>query len=487
MVKGNETSDTVSVVYGDGNQCYWWWWLVHKETTTTFLIVGLFAILVHAVVNNTNNDLSYSGLDYPPLTAYQSFIHGLFLRFVHPKSIFLFTSKGHESYLGKLLMRWTMLSSDLLILFPAVLYFVIVCYGQPSGSRKSDVGWHIALLLLNPCLIIIDHGHFQICIKILLLFYNCISLGFTIGAVFSVLSRKDLVACVLYCLALNHNAYFAPAFFSHLLGKGLRHKHSLLEVSKLRFYVLGNFVDVLSCLAPFKRGIFKDYVANFWCASSIIIKWKRLFTLESLRLLSLIAIVITCLPLMFQQIKSPNNRGFLCGLLNCSFAFYWFSFQVYAWCLPMHEKSILLPLLPASMLADARESWLVLIAIFLVHSICHALHVPLICRDGLVVPYFVLLALFILIFDAPGQQRVKEGNYLYNYSGAITVRLVLFCYFILHIVYLIMNPPEKYHFLFEAIIMNVCFSQFVLVTLGCNIKQWVLNKPTKLEVDKKFI
>ncbi|RYR03090.1 hypothetical protein Ahy_B06g081924 [Arachis hypogaea] len=246
--------------------------------------------------------------------------------------------------------------------------------------------------------------------------YNYIILGFTIGVVAGVISRKDLVASVLYCLALNHkqllyivytmygqwsyriaqtcpggivtkkfgvcmSAYFAPAFFSHLLGKGLRHKHSLLEVSKLRFYVLGNFVDVLSCLAPFKRGIFKDYVANFWCASSIIIKWKRLFTLESLRLLSLIAIVITCLPLMFQQIKSPNNRGFLCGLLNCSFAFYWFSFQVY----------------------------------------------------------------------------------------------------------LIMNPPEKYHFLFEAIIMNVCFSQFVLVTLGCNIKQWVLNKPTKLEVDKKFI
>ncbi|XLR26888.1 hypothetical protein S83_054788, partial [Arachis hypogaea] len=210
--------------------------------------------------------------------------------------------------------------------------------------------------------------------------YNYIILGFTIGVVAGVISRKDLVASVLYCLALNHkqmSAYFAPAFFSHLLGKGLRHKHSLLEVSKLRFYVLGNFVDVwwpylyskdsilelkysncyhwllesrfnskptritydastyslgvlnvvLSCLAPFKRGIFKDYVANFWCASSIIIKWKRLFTLESLRLLSLIAIVITCLPLMFQQIKSPNNRGFLCGLLNCSFAFYWFSFQ----------------------------------------------------------------------------------------------------------------------------------------------------------------
>ncbi|XP_020959966.1 probable dolichyl pyrophosphate Man9GlcNAc2 alpha-1,3-glucosyltransferase [Arachis ipaensis] len=342
MVKGKETSYTVSVVDGDGNQCcWWWWWLEHKGTTTTFLIVGLFVVLVRAAVslhsysgfanppkfgdyeaqrhwmeitinlpiqewyrNSTSNDLSYWGLDYPPLTAYQSFIHGLFLGFVHPESVSLVTSRGHESYLGKLLMRWTVLSFDLLIFFPAVLYFVIVRYGQPSRSRKSDIGWHIAMLLLNPCLILIDHGHFQ---------YNCISLGFTIGAVAGVLSGKDLVACVLYCLALNHkqmSAYFVPAFFSHLLGKCLRHKHPLFEVSKLGFYVLGTFaavwwpylyskdsiLEVLSRLAPFERGIFEDYVANFWCASSIIIKWKRLFTSESLRLLSLIATVITCLP-----------------------------------------------------------------------------------------------------------------------------------------------------------------------------------------------
>ncbi|XLR26886.1 hypothetical protein S83_054786 [Arachis hypogaea] len=371
MVKGKETSYTVSVVDGDGNQCcWWWWWLEHKGTTTTFLIVGLFVVLVRAAVslhsysgfanppkfgdyeaqrhwmeitinlpiqewyrNSTSNDLSYWGLDYPPLTAYQSFIHGLFLGFVHPESVSLVTSRGHESYLGKLLMRWTVLSFDLLIFFPAVLYFVIVRYGQPSRSRKSDIGWHIAMLLLNPCLILIDHGHFQVCSVLTLTVicvvfqYNCISLGFTIGAVAGVLSGKDLVACVLYCLALNHKQLLYIVYhvlellnpvqvelslesWVHLLGKCLRHKHPLFEVSKLGFYVLGTFaavwwpylyskdsiLEVLSRLAPFERGIFEDYVANFWCASSIIIKWKRLFTSESLRLLSLIATVITCLP-----------------------------------------------------------------------------------------------------------------------------------------------------------------------------------------------
>lgn len=515
MGKGKKVKDTAS-----DDDC--WWWLVQKGTTAVFITVGLFALLVRVAVslhsysgagnppkfgdyeaqrhwmeittnlpikewyrNSSSNDLSYWGLDYPPLTAYQSFIHGLVLRFFHPDSVALFTSRGHESYLGKLLMRWTVLSSDALILFPAVLYFIIVYYNQTSRSRKSELAWHIAMILLSPCLILIDHGHFQ---------YNCISLGFTIGAVAAVLSGRDLVASVLYCLALNHkqmSAYFAPAFFSHLLGKCLRRKHPILEVSKLGLVVLGTFaavwwpylystqsiVEVLSRLAPFERGIFEDYVANFWCASSVLIKWKRLFTTESLKLISLTATVITCLPSMVQQIKSPpSDQGFLYALLNSSFAFYMFSFQV-------HEKSILLPLLPATLLAVEEPfifRWFTQFAMLSMF--------PLICRDNLVVPYFALLALFVLILNAPGQHRVRESNYFSNYLGSATMFLILCCYFVLHIVYLTMPPPEKYPFIFEAIIMNLCFSQFVLVTLGCNIKQWLLNRPVKLEeIEKKLI
>ncbi|KAH1031632.1 hypothetical protein J1N35_043806 [Gossypium stocksii] len=96
----------------------------------------------------------------------------------------------------KLLMRWTVLSSDVLIFFPAVLYFVLVYRSIRFGTgQNNDVTWHIAMILLNPCLILIDHGHFQ---------YNCISLGLTIAAIAAALSQKDLVASVLYCLPLNH-------------------------------------------------------------------------------------------------------------------------------------------------------------------------------------------------------------------------------------------------------------------------------------------
>ncbi|GMN63358.1 hypothetical protein TIFTF001_032433 [Ficus carica] len=432
--------------------------------------------------NTTHNDLSYWGLDYPPLTAYQSYFHGLFLRLFHPDSVSLFTSRGHESYLGKLLMRWTVLSSDVLVFFPAVLYFIIVYHTDRRSGRKSEIAWHMAMILLNPCLILIDHGHFQ---------YNCISLGLTVGAIASILSDKDLVASVLFSLALNHkqmSAYFAPAFFSHLLGKCLRHSNPIFEVLKLGIVVLSTFaviwwpylhsteafLQVLSRLAPFERGIYEDYVANFWCTTSVLIKWKRLFTTPSLKLLSFGATISACLPSMLQQIRAPSKRGFLFGLLNSAFSFYLFSFQV-------HEKSILLPLLPASLLAMEEpflHSWLTHYALFSMF--------PLLARDKLVLPYIALSALFFLLNRAAPNRSQGTGET--NSLRSFVTAFFLFCALVLHVVYVTMNPPHRYPFLFEALTMLLCFSQFVSLTVYTNAKQWMVLKRSILgDREKKLL
>ncbi|GKV16817.1 hypothetical protein SLEP1_g27398 [Rubroshorea leprosula] len=511
-----------------------WWWVVNKGITPLFLLISVFALFVRVAVslhpysgantppkfgdyeaqrhwmeitlnlpakdwyrNSSANDLSYWGLDYPPLTAYQSYIHGLFLKAFDPESVSLFTSRGYESYLGKLLMRWTVLSSDILIFFPAVLYFVFVYHGRGSSMRtKSELAWHMAIILLSPCLILIDHGHFQ---------YNCISLGLTIAAVAATISQNELMACVLFSLALNHkqmSAYFAPAFFSHLLGKCLRRKNPPLEVLKLGFLVIGTFsiiwapyihsrdsaLQVLSRLAPFERGIYEDYVANFWCTSSVVIKWKRLFTTKVLKLLSFAATVLACLPSMIQQVLDPSSKGFLYALLNSSFSFYLFSFQV-------HEKSILLPLLPLSLLAleESRPlMWLTHYAMFSMF--------PLLRRDKLVLAYMALYALFTLIYFAPGvrcsgktthqTQKAEKGRKTPSLATLLKIAMAFLylCSLILHVIYLTMHPPQKYPFLFEALIMLLCFSHFLLFTFYFNYKQCMLSKfLTSKDKEKKNI
>ncbi|XP_022148195.1 probable dolichyl pyrophosphate Man9GlcNAc2 alpha-1,3-glucosyltransferase isoform X2 [Momordica charantia] len=360
-----------------------------------------------------------------------------------------------------------------------VFYFVLAYFSSNSSYRKSDIAWQIAILLLNPCLILIDHGHFQ---------YNCISLGLTVGAIAAICTEKDLVGSFLFTLALNHkqmSAYFAPAFFSHLLGKCMRHRNPIVEVLKLGLVVLGTFaiiwspylhsvddlLQVLSRLAPFERGIYEDYVANFWCTTSVLIKWKRLFSVKLLKFLSFTATLSACLPSMVQQIRTPSKQGFLYGLLCSSFSFYLFSFQV-------HEKSILLPLLPASMLALDEPS---LFRHFLHYALLSMF--PLVVRDKLVQAYLSIYALTFLIINASNQGRQKMGAFL---SGGVLFGCLLFCSLVLHIVYLVVRPPERYPFIFEAVIMLLCFSQFMFIAVFTNIKQWTLSKAVPQMDKQKF-
>jgi hypothetical protein len=56
-------------------------------------------------------------------------------------------------------MRWTVLTSDAVIFFSAALYFIAVYY---NGRKDEDLVWAHAMVLLQPCAIIIDHGHFQV-------------------------------------------------------------------------------------------------------------------------------------------------------------------------------------------------------------------------------------------------------------------------------------------------------------------------------------
>ena len=92
--------------------------------------------------------------------------------------------------------------------------------------------------------------------------------------------KRDFLVSKICFFQMCHN------LFRYFLGKCLRRRKPILEVAKLGVTVVGTFgalwapfaladgagVDgllaVLGRLAPFQRGIYEDYVANFWCATA---------------------------------------------------------------------------------------------------------------------------------------------------------------------------------------------------------------------------
>jgi hypothetical protein len=123
----------------------------------------------------------------------------------------------------------------------------------------------------------------------------------------------------------------------------------------------------ISRIFPFSRGLFEDKVANFWCASNVLFKWKAWAPREFLVKLSTGLTALGFLPTVFTLLRAgfkhrltdesdlpPSQKSagishspFLpllpYALLNSSMSFFLFSFQV-------HEKTILIPLLPITLL-----------------------------------------------------------------------------------------------------------------------------------------
>eukprot|EP00899_Mesostigma_viride_P024519 jgi/Mesvir1/5251/Mv15370-RA.1 len=374
--------------------------------------------------NSSLNDLQYWGLDYPPLSAYQSWVVGMIARETNPELVALTTSRGIETYETKLFMRWSVIATDMLFFLPAVVLFIVTFYPRsrrtadgllldpPPASARPPITracqlWALAVLVLQPSLILIDHGHFQ---------YNNISLGLTVAAVASIIRHHPLLGSALFSLALNHkqmSLYYAPAFFAHLLGTSLRSRPSVacLKIAQLGTAVVAMFVvcwlpylssldaslAVLHRVLPFSRGLYEDYVSNFWCVSSLVIKWRRLLPLASLTKLCAAATILAAAPSMAHQIAHPSRTGFLYSLANSGFAFYLFSFQV-------HEKSILLPLLPVLMLAlhePVLALWVSGVAAFSM--------VPLLERDGLNIPYAATLLVFFSLLARSCPSHPLEG------------------------------------------------------------------------------
>jgi len=130
-------------------------------------------------------------------------------------------------------------------------------------------------------------------------------------------------------------------------------------------------MDPIGRIFPFSRGLFEDKVANFWCFSNVLVKWKDRALPSTLVKLSTGLTGLGFLPSVVGLLRSghnltmhdedpykaskesgrdlqPSSPGPLFplltfALLTSSLSFFLFSFQV-------HEKTILVPLLPLTLI-----------------------------------------------------------------------------------------------------------------------------------------
>lgn len=176
--------------------------------------------------------------------------------------------------------------------------------------------------------------------------------------------------------------------------------------------------SVLHRMFPLGRGLFEDKVANFWCVSSLVIKWKTLFpvaTLARFRYVSLVCLLLMLSPTSQRPLRvarhvlptdphsahlpllsalltllgslpacidvffRPTFKRFVYTLASVSLSFFLFSFQV-------HEKGIIYPTIPILLLLLYHPHVVSLFVTVALHSLY-----PLVLQDGNYIPFFVLL------------------------------------------------------------------------------------------------
>lgn len=426
--------------------------------------------------NSSDNDLLYWGLDYPPLTAYHSYLNGLLLKKVLPESVQLNTSRGFESKFHKLLMRYSVLIVDLLIFIPGVCWFFRQFFKIKNNNQMSQT-MSIAMALLYPGLILIDHGHFQ---------YNCVSLGLFVASVASIFANKTILTCILFSMALNYKQmelYHAFPFFFYYIGIIYEtfKKHSFVTALKtLTILVLSVTITFLILWVPFisdpkqifqviyrifplERGVFEDKVSNIWCVINVFYKLRNINN-KTMATTCLLTTFITVLPTCLDLLKNPSKIKCLLSLINCSLSFFLFSFQV-------HEKSILLVAIPVLMYAPQNPfmcTWFVSLTTFSM--------LPLLIRDNLLVPFISLsLIYFIVHYNIEkfiSQQKDTLKLHLLRNISLFGCVILTFCAIAL-------KPPSKYPDLWSLIISVYSCMHFVLFLIYFNYSQLMLQVPKK--------
>jgi alpha-1,3-glucosyltransferase len=335
-------------------------------------------------------------------------------------------------------MRATVLVSEYISYVPAIVIF-LRRYTRLEGVNIWEGSIALVAILMQPGTVLIDHGHFQ---------YNTVMLGFTAATLSSMVAGRPLWGCVFFVGALGFKQmalFYAPAVFAYLLGICLFPRVNIIRFLAIALttaaafavlylpFLLGVAYDIYTGVSfkglplpplmeslpinwdtsawyypialqmtqsihrifPFSRGLFEDKVANIWCTIHTFHKLHR-YPIELLQRLALLAtsaaILPPCLIIFFQ----PRRQLLLLAFAAVSWGFFLCSYQV-------HEKNVLLPLLPMTLLLGGRDgllpstrAWVGLANMLGVWTMF-----PLLKRDELRVPYFVISLLWAYLLGLP--------------------------------------------------------------------------------------
>ena len=439
--------------------------------------------------NSKLNKEKYWPLDYPPMSGYHSFILGKILNFFIPESVEFKYSNGYETKIFKNVMRFFALFSDFIIFHIAIhfiCYKIFINDKINKNKNPSYINYFIinALILLNPLMIIIDHGHFQ---------FNNVMHGFFVFAVYFLLCNKYFLAIIFLSFCVNFKQmglYYAIVFPVYVFKKlffseDKNFKKYLISFFYIIFYIItailingaiywpwiknGKLKDVFNRIFPVKRGIFEDKVATFWCVLNIFIKLKK-FKINTLIKYSFILTLLGCLIPIFAIIKSKKISKKICiqSFYIVSFSFYLFSYHV-------HEKTIIVPFLAFLLNLPHMKNILPSFTLVAMFSLF-----PLLKREEQIVPYYLISLIFYLIAKFSNLFLQKKYNH-----NILFIFLEVFIFMIMigyHITESIIPPPEKYPWFYPMLNALFCFCFFLGMFLYANYSliKIIINDKNKI-------
>jgi len=190
--------------------------------------------------------------------------------------------------------------------------------------------------------------------------------------------------------------------------------------------VKGSISDVIARILPWERGLYEDKVANVWCTLSPVFKFRERYSMQSLRRVCTLVTLCTCAPALAMLLhngltKSARTHAFALTLSIVSLSFYLCGYHV-------HEKSLLLPLLPMALLLAQHRNFVVFTML-----VGHFSMFPLFIKDDNVTAYF---ALSILYYCANYDTRYV---WQYGCSGFALACVAI----IIHCLIAFVDPPRS--------------------------------------------